>query len=331
MFTTKKTVVLSILGTYFNGIILDHFIFDHNKKRRVCIITEKEEALRQFIINELHSGATIYEAIGAYNLQRHNEIITIVDKKRVPAPDDLYQPRGPEGVYYGLQRLQYAVPAEDLEKVTILEFQEAAMLNNKGFDLWADGYDKSVGLSDEANTYPFAGYKKVLAAIFQTVMQTPNASVLDIGFGTAVLTARLYEQGCTIYGQDFSSRMLELASEKMPDAQLYQGDFTTGLVEPLRDRRYDDIVATYSLHHLTDAQKVVFLSALRGCLNENGKILIGDVAFETRGALNRCRQKAGADWDVDEIYFVAEEIKKDFPDLLFTQLSPCAGVLTISR
>ena len=44
------------------------------------------------------------------------------------------------------------------------------MLNNKGFDLWADGYDKSVGLSDEANTYPFAGYKKVLAAIFQTVM-----------------------------------------------------------------------------------------------------------------------------------------------------------------
>ena len=76
----KKTVVLSILGTYFNGMILDHFIFDHNKKRRVCIITEKEEVLRQFIINELHSGATIYEAIGAYNLQKHNEIITIVDK-----------------------------------------------------------------------------------------------------------------------------------------------------------------------------------------------------------------------------------------------------------
>ena len=76
----KKTVVLSILGTYFNGIILDHFIFDHNKKRRVCIITEKEEELRQFIINDLHSGATIYEAIGAYNLEKHNEIITIVDK-----------------------------------------------------------------------------------------------------------------------------------------------------------------------------------------------------------------------------------------------------------
>lgn len=76
----KKTVVLSVLGTYFNGIILDHFIFDHNKKRRVCIITEKEAALRRFIIDELHSGATIYEAIGAYNFEKHNEIITIVDK-----------------------------------------------------------------------------------------------------------------------------------------------------------------------------------------------------------------------------------------------------------
>ncbi len=76
----KKTVVLSILGTYFNGIVLDHFIFDNSIKRRVCIITEKEEALRQFIINDLHSGATLYEAIGAYNLERHNEIITIVDK-----------------------------------------------------------------------------------------------------------------------------------------------------------------------------------------------------------------------------------------------------------
>ena len=76
----KKTVVLSLLGTYFNGIILDHFNFDHNKKRRVCIITEKEEALRQFIIQDLHSGATIYEAIGAYNFEKHNEIITIVNK-----------------------------------------------------------------------------------------------------------------------------------------------------------------------------------------------------------------------------------------------------------
>ena len=76
----KKTVVLSVLGTYFNGLVLDHFIFDHNIKRRVCIITKKEEELRQFIIHDLHSGATIYESIGAYNMEKRNEIITNVDK-----------------------------------------------------------------------------------------------------------------------------------------------------------------------------------------------------------------------------------------------------------
>lgn len=76
----KKTVVLSVLGTYLNGIVLDHFIFDHNIKRRVCIITKKEDEMRNFIIHELHSGATIYEAYGAYNMNKYNEIITIVNK-----------------------------------------------------------------------------------------------------------------------------------------------------------------------------------------------------------------------------------------------------------
>lgn len=205
------------------------------------------------------------------------------------------------------------------------------MLNGKEFDLWADGYDKAVGISDEESTYPFAGYKKVLGFIFKTIMETANAVVLDIGFGTGTLTTKLYEQDCSIYGQDFSTRMIALASEKMPYAHLYQGDFSKGLVEPLRDRRYDYIVATYSLHHLTDTQKRVFLSELRDHLKENGKIIIGDVAFETRKDLERCRLAAEDAWDDDEIYFVAEELRKDLPGLSFTQISDCAGVLMLGR
>ena len=203
------------------------------------------------------------------------------------------------------------------------------MLSNKGFDLWADGYDKAVGISDEENTYPFAGYKKVLGFIFQTILASENATVLDIGFGTGTLTTKLYERGCTLYGQDFSSRMIALASEKMPNAHLYQGDFSKGLVEPLRNCRYDFIVATYSLHHLTDVQKRVFLSELRNYLKENGKIIIGDVAFETRKDLERCRLAAGDAWDDEEIYFVVEELRRDFPQLSFTQMSDCAGILML--
>ena len=75
-----KILILSLLGTYFNGMILDHFIFDQKLKRRVCIVSPFEKEIRNFILNELHSGASIYKVIGAYRMQEHNEIITIVDK-----------------------------------------------------------------------------------------------------------------------------------------------------------------------------------------------------------------------------------------------------------
>ena len=79
-FSDKKLVVLGILGTYLNGIVLDHFIFGLNQKKRVCIISEKEEEIRQFILHTLHSGATIYQGFGAFDNEPKTEIITIVDK-----------------------------------------------------------------------------------------------------------------------------------------------------------------------------------------------------------------------------------------------------------
>lgn len=205
------------------------------------------------------------------------------------------------------------------------------MLDNRGFDLWADGYDLAVGLSDEENTYPFAGYKEILGSIFQTIMEKPGAVVLDVGFGTGTLTTKLFENGCTVYGQDFSKRMIELASEKMPDAHLYQGDFSQGLVEALQSRSYDFIVATYSLHHLTDDQKVRFLQSLLERLNEGGKILIGDVAFRTRTDLEQCQREVGEEWDDEEIYFVIDEMRQSFPNLIYQPVSYCAGILTLSR
>ena len=105
----KKTVVLSILGTYFNGIVLDHFIFDHNLKRRVCIITQKEEELRSFIIHDLHSGATIYESIGAWNMQKRNELITIVDKNEYQKLMDFINRIDPQAfiTVYNVSNMRY--------------------------------------------------------------------------------------------------------------------------------------------------------------------------------------------------------------------------------
>ena len=75
-----KTVILSILGTYLNGVVIDHFIFGFNAKKRVCIVSEEEDAIRRFILEDLRSGATIYEATGAYDGKPRREIITIVNK-----------------------------------------------------------------------------------------------------------------------------------------------------------------------------------------------------------------------------------------------------------
>lgn len=205
------------------------------------------------------------------------------------------------------------------------------MLNHLEFDLWADGYDKSVAVSEENDEYPFAGYGQILNTIYNHVLTNPGRQVLDIGFGTGTLTTKLYEQGCTIYGQDFSQRMIDLAQEKMPEAHLYQGDFTLGLANELMGRQYDSIIATYSLHHLSDAQKVRFFRDLLGLLAPNGCIYVGDVAFRTREELEACRRRMAEKWDEDEIYFVFEELNEAFPQLEFEPVTYCSGVLYLKR
>lgn len=75
-----KTVILSVLGTYFSGMLVDHFIFGLNIKRRVCVISPKLNEIVEFVLHDLHSGATLYEIMGAYDNTEKTEMITIVDK-----------------------------------------------------------------------------------------------------------------------------------------------------------------------------------------------------------------------------------------------------------
>jgi len=81
VFYDLKTVIISILGTYFSGMVVDYIIFGMNIKRRVCILSAKHEEILNFILHDLHSGASLYEAIGAYDKSVRTEIVTIVDKQ----------------------------------------------------------------------------------------------------------------------------------------------------------------------------------------------------------------------------------------------------------
>ncbi|MCJ7688755.1 MAG: methyltransferase domain-containing protein [Clostridiaceae bacterium] len=90
------------------------------------------------------------------------------------------------------------------------------MLDSTGFDLWANGYDKSVNHSEKNNEYHFAGYNDLLNYIYNQVRIKDDANVLDIRFGTGILTTQLYNNGYSITGIDFSSNMIDIAKQKMP-------------------------------------------------------------------------------------------------------------------
>ncbi len=208
------------------------------------------------------------------------------------------------------------------------------MLNKQGFNLWANEYDQTVQVSEENNLYPFAGYKKVLNTIFNEVMQKKKSKVLDIGFGTAILTSKLYENDHCIDGLDFSTRMIAIAQSKMPLADLKEWDISKGLPDSFKKNKYDAIVSTYALHHLTDEAKIIFIKSLLPLLSESGKLFIGDIAFQTREELEICRNDSIAYWDEDEFYFVYDELNaslKSFCTCEFHPVSHCGGVFVVTK
>lgn len=104
-----KTVVLSVLGTYFSGMVVDRFIFGLNIKRRVCIISNKVDELLDYLLHELHSGATLYDSIGAYNNVIRKEIVTIVDKQEYRSLMDRVRKIDPEAfvTVYSVNEVRY--------------------------------------------------------------------------------------------------------------------------------------------------------------------------------------------------------------------------------
>ena len=113
-----KIVVLSVLGTYFGGIVVDHFIFGLNIKRRVCIISPKLDEIVEFILHELHSGATLNEIIGAYDKSPKKEVITIVDKNEYRRLMEFVRKTDPKAfvTVYSVSEMRYQPKVKPNEK-----------------------------------------------------------------------------------------------------------------------------------------------------------------------------------------------------------------------
>ena len=105
----KKTVVISVLGTYLGGLVVDHFIFGMDLKRRVCIISPKLDEIVDFILHDLHSGATLNNIIGAYDRSPKQEVITIVDKQEYKALMDYVKKVDPKAfiTVYSVSEISY--------------------------------------------------------------------------------------------------------------------------------------------------------------------------------------------------------------------------------
>jgi putative AdoMet-dependent methyltransferase len=197
------------------------------------------------------------------------------------------------------------------------------------FDAWADTYDADVVSHDQ---FPFAGYRQVLEAVIATADPRPGMSVLDIGIGTGNLARLFIENGCRVWGSDYSPMMLEKARQKVPEATLVAHDLREDWPTEL-ERRFDRIVSAYTFHHFDLSAKVSMLAeASKSHLLDGGRIVIADISFRNMQDMRSFAALVGKEWE-EEPYWQADDaleaLKRAGMNATYQQVSACGGVYRI--
>jgi putative AdoMet-dependent methyltransferase len=199
------------------------------------------------------------------------------------------------------------------------------------FDAWAAEYDKSL---TDTTGFPFEGYDDVLAGVVGGSGVEPGASILDVGTGTGTLSARFAELGSRVLGVDFSEAMLVQACLNVPEAQFAPLELL-GSWDALNGLRFDAVVSSYVLHEFDAPTKGTLLTRMAGLLEPNGRLVVGDISFETAAGLAAAQRRWERVWDKDEHYWVAEEmlplLKRLGFQASYRQVSFCAGVYVMTR
>jgi len=196
------------------------------------------------------------------------------------------------------------------------------------FDTWSASYDRAV----ERDGYPFAGYAEILDRMVEHANVRAGDRVLDLGIGTGNLALRLSRSDIELWGLDLSQRMIDIAARRLPLAHLLCADMTAAWPEEIPDR-FDVIVSAYTLHHLEDSRKREMIQQLTDLLSPDGRIIIGDLAFPTRTALEKTRETWHDTWDADEFPWVAEDVIAQLDSAVrvsFEPISFCGGVFVMS-
>lgn len=200
------------------------------------------------------------------------------------------------------------------------------------FDTWATYYDES--LKDAAG-FPFEGYPKVLAWLVTSPGVDVGLRILDLGTGTGALAAGYSALKHQVMGVDFSGEMLDRAKIRVPGATFIQADLLASWPEVMQAHHFDIVASAYLFHEFPDSIKLELVTRLaREALAPGGVILIGDIAFTDRPALEAARAAHTSSWDDDEHYWVADEalvaLNARGLEASFEPVSFCAGILRIT-
>jgi len=197
------------------------------------------------------------------------------------------------------------------------------------FDSWASSYDYYIEIGKDS--FPFLGYDNVLNRIVEIANPKPGMKILDVGIGTGFLAQRFLEFDCEIWGIDYSSRMLDEAKKKVPDAYLLHLDVRSEWPDELRFD-FDRIVSAYTLHHLRlDVKLETIRRMAEELLQYEGFIIIADISFPTIEAREQAKEQLGSEWDDDEYYWAAEEIEIEELQIRYEQVSKFGGIYVITK
>jgi len=206
-------------------------------------------------------------------------------------------------------------------------------MKNLEFDKWALNYDESI--SQSLNEFPFIGYYDVLSEVRRLVTPRKGMMIMDVGIGTGLLSRKLAEDGCLIYGVDFSEEMIKKAKTKIPEGEFDIVDITADHLGRFNSEKFDRVISSYCLHHLSDSQKTEFFQrTIKDNLAQGGKIIIADIGFETESSFKKAREEYRDSWEGEEEgeYYLCGErmiglLKNAGISVTYKQVSACAGIL----
>jgi putative AdoMet-dependent methyltransferase len=125
-----------------------------------------------------------------------------------------------------------------------------------------------------------AGYREVLAWVIEQAQISAISRVLELGSGTGNLSALIKNCG-ELISVDVSENMEAVAKPKLgylKNRRFIKADILEVFTHDLG--KFDTVISTYAVHHLTDQEKKRLFQLLFNCLLPGGRAVFGDLMLQ---------------------------------------------------